>query len=239
MGVLSFDLQAHRGGAGLAPENSLAAFTNALELGVTTLELDVQITLDGQPVLSHERVLPDGEFISWHPTEELGLPVLDDVFDLLAVHGADDVRLNVETKFDVVHPDEVAPRERFVTVVVESVRRAGLVARTAVQSFDWAVLDLVRIAEPDLALNVLTNTPYQEIGMPGASPWMAGVDIDDFGGDVVAAAARRGYTGLSPSHPIVTPTMVRAAHESGLRLVPYTVDDADRMSALIDLGVDG
>ena len=50
-----FDLQAHRGGAGLAPENSLLAFDRALALGVTTLECDVHVSRDGVPVLSHER----------------------------------------------------------------------------------------------------------------------------------------------------------------------------------------
>lgn len=236
---LTFDLQAHRGGAGLRPENTLAAFGHALELGVSTLELDVQISLDRQPVLSHERVLPEGEFISWLPSEQLGLDTLDEVFALVAQRRADAVRVNVETKFDVVHPDEVAPRVRFVEVVLDSVRRAGMADRVSVQSFDWDVLDLVRAAEPRMALNVLTNTPYQEIGVPGASPWMAGVDIDDFAGDVAAAAAGRGYTALSPSHTIVTPVMVRAAHDADLRVIPYTVDDGVLMSALIDLGVDG
>lgn len=240
MGVLTaFDLQAHRGGAGLRPENSLDAFGHALELGVSTLELDVQISLDGKPAISHERVLPDGEFIAWLPAEELGLPVLDDVFDLLASRRADDVRVNVETKFDVVHPDEVAPRERFVDVVVQSVRRAGLVDRVSIQSFDWAVLDLVRSAEAGLALNVLTNTPYLEIGQPGSSPWTAGVDVDDFAGDVAAAASGRGYTALSPSHTIVTAKLVREAHDADLLVIPYTVDDAGLMDGLIDLGVDG
>jgi glycerophosphoryl diester phosphodiesterase len=50
----AFDLQAHRGGRGLMPENTLAAFENAIRLGVTTLELDVAITADGVPVISHE-----------------------------------------------------------------------------------------------------------------------------------------------------------------------------------------
>jgi glycerophosphoryl diester phosphodiesterase len=49
-----FDLQAHRGGRGLAPENTLAAFRNALSLGVTTLETDLAITKDDMVVLSHE-----------------------------------------------------------------------------------------------------------------------------------------------------------------------------------------
>ena len=55
-----FDLQAHRGGRGLAPENTLAAFANAIDLGVTTLELDIGLTADGVVVISHDTSLnPD------------------------------------------------------------------------------------------------------------------------------------------------------------------------------------
>jgi len=50
----AFDLQAHRGGRGLMPENTLAAFEHAVDLGVTTLELDIAITADGVAVISHE-----------------------------------------------------------------------------------------------------------------------------------------------------------------------------------------
>ena len=55
--AMAFDLQAHRGGRGLAPENTLAAFANALDLGVTTLELDVGITADDVLVVSHDPYL--------------------------------------------------------------------------------------------------------------------------------------------------------------------------------------
>lgn len=56
----AFDLQAHRGGRGLAPENTLAAFDRALALEVDTLELDIGVTADGQVVISHDPVLnPD------------------------------------------------------------------------------------------------------------------------------------------------------------------------------------
>lgn len=55
-----FDLQAHRGGRGLAPENTLAAFSNAIDLGVTTLELDIGLTADNVVVISHDTALnPD------------------------------------------------------------------------------------------------------------------------------------------------------------------------------------
>jgi glycerophosphoryl diester phosphodiesterase len=53
----AFDLQAHRGGRGLLPENTLVAFENALRMGVTTLELDIAITADGVPVISHDAAL--------------------------------------------------------------------------------------------------------------------------------------------------------------------------------------
>jgi glycerophosphoryl diester phosphodiesterase len=58
--IQAFDLQGHRGGRGLMPENTLAAFQNAVEMGVTTLELDIAITADNIPVISHEPALnPD------------------------------------------------------------------------------------------------------------------------------------------------------------------------------------
>ena len=50
-----FDLQAHRGGIGLSVENTVASFGRALDLGVSTLELDVQITQDGRAVVTHDR----------------------------------------------------------------------------------------------------------------------------------------------------------------------------------------
>ncbi len=55
--VHAFDLQSHRGGRGLRPENTLAAFENAIRMGSTTLELDIAITADGVPVISHDSAL--------------------------------------------------------------------------------------------------------------------------------------------------------------------------------------
>src|SRR2546430_3047763 len=66
----AFDLQGHRGGRGLAPENTLPAFDTALRIGVTTLELDLAMTRDDVLVVSHDRRLnpdhtrgPDGKFL--------------------------------------------------------------------------------------------------------------------------------------------------------------------------------
>ena len=77
-----FDLQGHRGARGLLPENTLAAFRRALELGVTTLELDTVISADEQVVVSHEPWLsaeicshPDGSPVT--PDEERSLRLFE------------------------------------------------------------------------------------------------------------------------------------------------------------------
>ena len=58
----AFDLQGHRGARGLAPENTIKAFTRALEIGVTTLELDLAMTKDGILVVSHDSRLNPGPY---------------------------------------------------------------------------------------------------------------------------------------------------------------------------------
>ncbi len=287
-----FDLQAHRGGRGLVVENTLPAFGAALTLGVTTLELDVHISLDGVPMVVHDRRLgpllrdtapaTDGDpffpyvggLVADYTAAQLRtvdagsvtrpelpgqravpgaqIPLLTEVFDLAAERGAAAVRFNIETKFDAVAPHETAPRERFAATLVECVRAAGLVDRVSVQSFDWAVLRLVRQLEPALRLYVLAAPRYLEVGKAGASPWLGGADIDDFA-DLVDAVAAQGFDALSPSHgypfdagvddpayrPFTTLDLIDHAHAAGLLVVPYTVNDPATMHALMDAGVDG
>ena len=234
-----FDLQAHRGGAGLAPENTLEAFANALDIGVSTLECDVHVSSDGVPVLSHERTYA-GHIIPLHTAAELGpITTLTALIDLVEQRNADEVRLNIETKFDVLHPDENAPRERFVETVLGVLQDSAMLDRSSIQSFDWAVLRLVRARNQRLSLNALANTDKLGVDQPGASPWLAGLDIDDFADSVPAAVSALGFDAISPSHTILTPAMVAEAHEAGLRVLPYTVDSATSMRWLIEIGVDG
>ena len=292
-----FDLQAHRGGAGLTVENTLAAFGRALDLGVSTLELDVQITEDGHAVVAHDRDLsprtctdtapatPDDPEWPYVPstryvvdltlaqvrTLDCGstaspdspgqqtspgaqLPLLREVLDLVVQRGADDVGLNVELKVQADSPEETAPRDLFVDLVTRDVRDAGLLDRVTVQSFDWGALMRVQEVQPELPVVALTNGPtYLQPGLPGASPWLGGLDVDDFDGDPVAAAYSFGADVLSPVHgfpvdgavtdpgyePFTTAELVQSAHDVGMEVVPWTVDDAGTMQALIDLGVDG
>ena len=74
MAAAAFDLQGHRGARGLAPENTLAAFRTALDLGVTTLETDLAVTKDDVLVIGHDPLLnpdlvrgPDGKWIDAGP----------------------------------------------------------------------------------------------------------------------------------------------------------------------------
>lgn len=289
-----FDLQAHRGGLGLVVESTLPAFENALRVGVTTLELDVQITKDGEAVVTHDRQIsaatcldtgpayPDdplypyvGRYIKDLTLEQVRtldcgsqtlprfpgqraapgarMPLLSEVFDLVHRYRAYKVKLNVETKVEAGAPEETAPREEFVQVVASEVRSARMLRQVTVQSFDWGALMRMHEVEPRLPLVALTNDDFLETGEPGASPWLGGIDIDDFGGDPVAAVDSFGADAFSPVHgfpqdgavddpdyePYVTEEMVDRAHGRGIEVIPWTVDDEATMHKLIDDGVDG
>jgi glycerophosphoryl diester phosphodiesterase len=80
----AFDIEAHRGGPALFPENTLASFANALSMGVTTLELDIGVTRDGAIIVSHERKLnpdlarnPDGAYVTAPGTPFIQLQLAD------------------------------------------------------------------------------------------------------------------------------------------------------------------
>jgi glycerophosphoryl diester phosphodiesterase len=292
-GPWRFDLEAHRGGLGLVTESTLEGFANALKLGVTTLELDVQITEDRHAVVTHDRQVQaakcrdtqpafagDPEFpyvgryirdltlaqvrtlacdkpLPAHPQQRVvpnaRIPKLSQVFALVNCHRARRVWLNVETKVEAGAPEQTAPREQFVQITAREVRDAGLLRRVMIQSFDWGALMRMRQVEPRLPLVALTNGDFLQVGQPGASPWLGGIDIDDFGGSLVRAAASFGADAISPVHgnpqngkvgdpgyvPYTTPALVQEAHAAGLAVIPWTVDDPATMAALIDAGVDG
>lgn len=288
------DLQAHRGGLALRPESTLSSFGNALRLGVSTLELDIQITEDGAAVVTHDRkvdgrkcvdtapVVPgDPEFpyvgkfvrtltLAQVRTLDCGtrtlpdfpaqqavpgsrMPLLREVFALVERYDADRVKLNIETKVEAGAPEETAPREQFVQVVAREIRDAGFLRRVTIQSFDWGALMRMRQVEPRLPLVALTNRDFLQTGQPGASPWLGGIDIDDFGGDPIAAVKSFGASSFSPVHgfpqngkvgdpgyePYVTRAMVEHAHRNGITVVPWTIDDPATMRKLMDDGVDG
>ena len=249
---LPFDLQAHRGGAGLWPENTLEAFGRALALGVSTLELDVHLTAEDDVVVAHDPALDDTRRIRELTRSALPstMPLLRQVAALLDERAADPVRVNLEIKYDAIDASGLTSREEFVARVVEALRIDDLVARTSIQCFDWGVLRRVGDAEPGLGRNLLVSPKYLRGTTEAPSPWFDGLEV---GADFVRAAADEGFTAVSPIHgspytsgvddpayrPFTTAALVDAAHAAGLAVIPYVVDDAATMRHLVRLGVDG
>ncbi|KRE92836.1 hypothetical protein ASG76_15325 [Nocardioides sp. Soil774] len=247
-----FDLQAHRGGAGLWPENTLEAFGRALALGVSTLELDVHLTAEDDVVVAHDPALTDARRIRELTRADLppSMPLLRQVAALLDDRGAAPVRVNLEIKYDALDASGLTSREAFVARVVDALRIDGLVQRTSIQCFDWGVLRRVGDAEPGLARNLLVSPKYLGPGDDGPSPWFDGLAV---GADFVRTAAAQGFSAISPVHgspfragvddpayePFVTAALVEEAHGVGLTVIPYVVDDPATMRHLVRTGVDG
>ncbi len=279
-----FDLQAHRGGRGLAPENTLTAFANAMDIGVTTLELDVGITRDGVMVVSHDRYLNSdiirdangvhltekGPLIGSLTFAELQrfdagriksgsnyeksfpqqkgvdgerIPALKALFDLAEKRGARDLRFNIETKISPNAASDTLPPERFVRALISEIRKAGLTSRATIQSFDWRTLQIAQKEAPEIVTVYLSSQQgagdTAQAGKPGASPWLAGFDVDDYAGSVARAVKAAGGTVWSPNYKDITEPLVRDAQALGLKVVPWTVNDEADLVRLLDWKVDG
>lgn len=269
----NFDVQGHRGARGLKPENTLPAFETALDLGVTTLELDLHYTADGVVVVWHDDTIDsekcdvsgasDGAMISQltlaelqhyrcdrnpdpakypeqdnSPTTIAGddyrIISLAQLFDFVAAYAADErktdaqrenaaqVHFNIETKRQPGNPvgindgfDGSAPGP-FEQAINALVVERGLTGRVILQSFDHRSLWAMRQLNPDMrlaALSIGTTDPtlYAE---QGADIW-------------------------SPSANDLTPDLIERAHDAGLLVIPWTVNDPDDMRYLISIGVDG
>ena len=111
------------------------------------------------------------------------------------------------------------------------------------QSFDWRTLAALKRIAPEIERVCLTvealNFDTIRRGEPGPSPWLAGLDIDDFGGSVPRLVAAAGCATWSPLYRNARPDDVAAAKALGLKVIPWTVNERADMERLIALGVDG
>lgn len=262
-----FDLQGHRGARGLAPESTLASFDAALAVGVTGLEFDVRLTGDGQVVVWHDPTLQadkctfEGRDLTGARLDDLTLADLRTVdigartlaaypqqkaapgsriltlAELFARYAdRTDLWWTVEVKVDPTDARDAADRHTLTEKTVALIHDAGLAERAFVHSFDWAVLEIAAALDATLHRSALA--------IPGVtyapdSPWLGSIRYAAHGDDLAGAAAAVGAVVLSPYFPWCTPENVARAHEVGLGVLPWTVNERADLAAMRDAGVDG
>jgi len=216
---------AHRGGASEVPENTLPAFEHAVRLGYRYVETDVHVTADGVLLAFHDDVL-DRVTDRTGVTAELPYSVVAEA----RVDGAEpiprfeellgafpDLRVNVDPK----HDEAVEP-------LAEVLRRAGAVDRVCVGAFSDERLERIRGLCPGICTS-LGPAGTMQLGLAAAGQG----DIGELPAPCAQVPPAYGDTA------IVTEAFVAEAHRRGMQVHVWTIDDADEMAALLDLGVDG
>ena len=207
---------AHRGASAVRKENTVEAFVEAGRLGADMVELDVRRTRDDVLVIHHDASLP-----GLGPIVELRrdalppwVPTLDQAIDACA-----GMVVNIEVKSSPLDPD--FDEDRWVAArVAEQVGERAWHDRVLVSSFDLVSVDRVRAIDDSIPTALLT---------------LPGIDARE----AAATAWDRGHRVLHPHDLAVTPELVEHLHARGMAVNVWTVDDPDRMRALVEMGVDG
>jgi len=214
---------AHRGGALQRPENTLAAFENAVSMGYRCVETDVRSTRDGVCVVFHD---PDLERLTgqtgviadlrWSDLASCrvgGTEPIPRLEDILAAWP--DLRLVIDPKSD----DAVAP-------LIDVLRRTASRHRVCVGSFSGKRMAAVRRELPGCT----SCTPREVVRLRLASWGLPSQRLQ--------ANAAQVPIGVGPI-PVVDRAFIRAAHRRGIPVQVWTVDERAEMERLLDLGVDG
>lgn len=204
---------AHRGAPRESPENSLAAFKGLNALGVDGVELDVQVTSDGVPVVAHDVSLGGRriETLTYESLREmqgatlrddLRIPTLDAVLRVIPDH----FLVNLEIKSETADPDLAA-----------AVNGAHSRHRIVVTSFDAAPLISVRQTAPEIRTGLVV-----------------GMQVADLVGGVRDALADV----ISIYWKLLTPELVRTMRENGVGVFVWTVNSVPAAERMVELGVD-
>ena len=212
----------HRGAAGLAPENTMAAFAVGAQVGADWIECDVHRLADGPLVVLHDETVDRttngrGEIARMTVADIRRLdagrgqspPLLDDLLTWLESVPTD---LVIEIKNGPNFYPGIAPQ------VAEAIVRHGVQSRVMVISFDHlAVRDFKHLC-PDVPAGVLYHAHLV---------------------DPVAVARSAGADALWPSVAMVTPELVAMAHSAGLAVFAWTASTPDDIRRMIAIGIDG
>ncbi|HEY7413593.1 MAG TPA: glycerophosphodiester phosphodiesterase [Ktedonobacteraceae bacterium] len=230
---------AHRGGSHLAPENTMAAFRHALTMPIDAIELDVQMSRDGQAVIFHDNTierLSDGEgnildldfaflrslnvaahFSDGWPQREY-IPTLREVLAL--------VRNRVHTYIEMKASKRDGVHGRYPHIeeaVVREIRMAKAIDQVTIISFDWQLLHTVKQLEPDL-----------ETGVNVSADMWSGDNVDA----LIAQVNEIGCHWINMDYKLATEAVVKEAHRHHLKCSLWTVNALDEMRRLASLGVD-
>jgi glycerophosphoryl diester phosphodiesterase len=164
------------------------------------------------------------------PSDGARIPSLAEVFAL-----DPRARFNIELKLFPGDPARTVPPAEMADLVVAAADAAGVIARINVMSFDWRPLRHLRRTRPDVSLAFLT----EDATIRDAALWWDGVTPAEHGGSVARTVAAEGGPTWSPHHVDLSESAVAEAHELGLRVVPWTVNQPADMDRLIAWGVDG
>ncbi len=259
-----FDFEAHRGGRGLMPENTIAAMRAAVDMEkVVTLEMDVVITKDGQVLVSHDpyfnaniTTTPDGKFLTAAEGQKLILYQLN----------YEDIK-----KYDVgmkPHPDfprqqKTAARKPLLADLIDaSEAEAKIKNRTIhynIEIKSKKTTDNTHHPEPGIfveklvallkAKNIADRCVVQSFDMrplqvlhTNHPSFKTSFLVDKDGGDQVEQQiSRLGFvpTVYSPVYTIVTQAVIDACHKNKMQIVPWTVNTKEEIQKLVDMKVDG
>lgn len=251
-----FDLQAHRGGRGEATEQSLRAFARSLELGVSTLELDVVLTRDRQPLVWHDPTIAAEKCADTAPAFA-GDPQYPYVGKLVHDLTLAQIRtLDCGRRLDDFPNAEVVPGNRIATLpqvfaLADSYRadavRYNIETKVDAdepepQEFVDVILEAVRAAGKVERVDIQSfdwrTLPLVHRAEPSI-PLVALYD-EQTPGDPLIGALTVGADAVSPDYRLVAgKPYVDRAHALGLKVIPWTVDDVDAMREQIAYGVDG
>jgi len=205
---------AHRGASRVCRENTVDAFREAARIGADAVELDARRTGDDAIAVSHDAVLADGRVLC----ETKASDVPPDVASLgEALDACAGMWVNVELKNNPDDPDH-DPGHRLAELVVAELTARGDDERWLLSSFDAATLDRCRELAPQLR-----------------TAWLV-LAADD---PVVDRAVAAGHVALHPWVDTLTGAQIERCRDAGLAVNTWTCNDRERMSELIDAGVDG
>ncbi len=207
---------AHRGASAAAAENTLPAFRLARELGADWVELDARRSQDGMVVVSHDACLADGRMIVKTNSDDLpvSMPNLAE-----ALEECESMGVNIEIKNLPDEPDY--DDQHVVSEAVAGLVQAYLgVERALVTSFNIDALDRLKAVDPSIPCGWLTF----DMGDPASA---------------IGRAVAHDMVTINPYDATVDAAFVRRAHDAGLGVNVWTVDDPERMARLCEFGVDG